>query len=247
MALRPTLAHLLPLHDVGLFSFASSLASIPNLLSSAVDLVLAPVYFRGRESSGSDEFHAKMLDFGTIYAASMLPVWVFAMLFCPEIIRVIAGPRYMDAVPVTAILLCASYVRFQLPFLLRQIHFLRRTWLQPAITIPWGFLPIVATVLFAGRYGIVVGGWSTLAAEFGVLISTALAIRHHEPLGYPIITGTSFSFLLALLAGWVAMNGIYPGWPEIALKLSLSIVTTAGCMLIWVWPKRRLVMQLASS
>lgn len=247
LALRPTLAHLLPLSAVGLFSFASSLASIPSLLSSAIDLALAPVYFRRRESSESNEFHAKMLDFGTIYTASVLPVWVLAILFCPEMIRLIAGQRYAGAAPVCAILLCASFVRFQLPFLLRQIHFMRKTWLQPAITIPWGFVPIVVTILLSERYGLAVAGWSTLVAELGILVSTALAIRRYEPVGYPMFTGIGFAFLLALLAGWVAMNDTSSDWPEIAMKLSFTIIATAASLLIWVWPKRRLVLQLAKS
>jgi O-antigen/teichoic acid export membrane protein len=246
LALRPTLAHLLPISAVGLFSFASSIAAIPNLLSSAIDLALAPVYFRQRESSGSDEFHAKMLDFGSIYAAAMLPVWVFATLFCPEVIRLIAGPRYAGAAPVCAILLCASFVRFQLPFLLRQIHFMRKTWLQPAITIPWGLVPIVLTVLFSRRYGIAVAGWSTLAAEFGIIVSYALAIRRHEQIGYPIATGLFFIGILALLAAWVANQADRADWHVIAVKLGCVFLASATSFAIWIWPKRRLVLQLAS-
>ena len=245
MALRPTLAHLVLPSDVGWFSFASSLAAIPNLISTAIDLAVAPVYFRRRESSGSDDFHAKMLDFGTVYAASMLPVWVFAIIFCPEIIRMIAGPRYAGAVTVCAVLLCASFVRFQLPFLSRQIHFMRRTWLQPAITIPWGFVPIVLTIVFAGRYGITVAGWSTFFAELGILISYALAIRRHEQIGYPIATGLFFSGILALLAVWVANYGSRDDWHMIAVKLSCVFLATGACFAIWIWPKRQLVLQLA--
>ena len=197
LALRPTLAHLVSLSDVGLFSFASSLAALPNLLSSAVDLALGPIYFRRRECSGSDEFHYKMMDFGSIYAAAMLPVWAFAILFCPQTIRLIAGKPYAGAAPICAVLLCASFARFQLPFLLRQIQFLRKTWLQSAITIPWSALAIVLTVLFARRYGILAAAWITLAAECGILVSASFAIRRHEQVGYPILTGFSFIGVLA--------------------------------------------------
>lgn len=246
LALRPTLAHLLPISAVGLFSFASSLAAIPNLLSSAIDLALAPIYFRQRESSGSGEFHAKMLGFGSIYAASMLPIWVLAIVFCPEIVRLIAGQRYVGAAPVCAILLCASFARFQLPFLQRQIQFMRKTWLQPAITIPWGLVPIVLTILLSGRYGITVAGWSTLAAEFGILVSFSLAIRLHEQVGYPIGTGLLFIGILALLAGWVGNQGGRADWHVIAVKVGCVFFATAASLAIWIWPKRQLVQQLAS-
>ena len=246
MALRPTLAHLVTPPDVGLFSFASSLAAIPNLLSSAIDLALAPVYFRRRESSESDEFHAKMLGFGTVYAASMLPVWIFAILFCPELIRFIAGPHYAGAAPVCAILLCASFVRFQLPFLLRQIHFMRRTWLQPAITIPWGLVLIATSIVLCRRYGIIAAGWSSFGTELGVLITTALAIRRHEQIGYPIATGIFFIGILVVFAAWVSNHGDGTNSHMIAIKLGCVIVATASSFAIWIWPKRQLVLQLAS-
>lgn len=246
MALRPTLIHLVPLQAVGWFTFASSLAAIPNLLSAAIDLALAPVYFRQRESSGSDEFHAKILGFGTVYVASMLPVWVSAILFCPELISFIAGPRYAGAAPVCGILLCASFVRFQLPFLLRQIHFMRRTWMQPAITIPWGLILIVMSIVLCGRYGMTAAGWCSLGTEFGILVTTALAIRRHEQIGYPIATGVFFIAILALLAAWVANHGGSVDWHMIVVKLGCVLFATAASFAIWIWPKRQLVLQLAS-
>lgn len=246
MALRPTLVHVVPLQAVGWFTFASSIAAIPNLLSTAIDLALAPVYFRQRESSGSVEFHAKMLGFGTVYAASMLPVWVVAILFCPEIISLIAGPRYAGAAPVCATLLCGSFVRFQLPFLLRQIHFMRKTWLQPAITIPWGLILIAMSIVLCRRYGMVAAGWCSLGTEFGILVTTALAIRRHEQIGYPITTGLFFIGILALLAAWVANHGGQTDWHMIAVRLGCTVLATAASFAIWIWPKRQLVLQLAS-
>ena len=247
LALRPTLAHLVALSDVGLFSFASALAALPNLLSSAIDLALAPIYFRRRESSEPAEFHSKMLAFGTIYAASMMPIWMFAVLFCPEIVRLVAGTPYVGAAPICAVLLCATFARFQIPFLQRQIHFMRKTWLQSAITIPWSVAAILLTIVFAARYGILAAAWTTLATELGILVSTAWAIRRHEQVGYPMLTGLSFIAFLALLAAWIAMGHAQTNWPTILLKLAFVMLATALSLAIWIWPKRRLVLQLASS
>jgi len=49
LAIRPILAHAVPAAAVGLFSFASSLAAVPALLASAIDLALTPIYYRRRE------------------------------------------------------------------------------------------------------------------------------------------------------------------------------------------------------
>ncbi|HEX5281403.1 MAG TPA: oligosaccharide flippase family protein [Micropepsaceae bacterium] len=245
LALRPVLAHLLPLSSVGLYSFASSLAVIPNLLATPVDFALAPVYFRRRESSESDDFHRKMLDFGTIYAASMLPVWAFAILFCPEIIRLVAGQRYVGAAPICSILLSASFVRFQVPFLLRQIQFLRKTWIQSAITITWSAAGIGLTIATAGRYGVLSAAWSSLATELGILLSTAWAIRRHERVGYPIFVGLLLTGCLVALSVWTFSTNARVDWSAEILKFVVAILAAVASLTVWVWPRRRLVLQLA--
>ena len=80
LALRPTLAHVVPMPSVGLYSFASSIAVIPTAFSSAVDLALSPLYFKRRAGDNSEVFNAKVFDFALIFLAVLLPVWVFLVL-----------------------------------------------------------------------------------------------------------------------------------------------------------------------
>lgn len=66
LALRPVLLLAMSsLAAVGVFSFASSLAVVPTMLSTAIDLALAPLYFK-RRTDGTHDFRARALKFGIV-------------------------------------------------------------------------------------------------------------------------------------------------------------------------------------
>ena len=247
LAVRPVLARVAPLSDVGLYSFASAIATLPNLMSTAVDLAFAPVYYRRREDSDTVEFRTKVLDFTTAYIAGLLPVWVIAIVFCRDFIEFLGGSTYAAAAPVCALLLCASFARMQVPFLQRQIQFLKKTWILSAITIPISVLSVVLTIVLVRRFGIVAAGWSALAGDVGILFCLAWAIRRYEALNYPLLTAVSLIVVLTLLSAWVAMGspGV-GGWQLIGLKAGIVAMIAAMSFAIWIWPRRRLIVQLAA-
>jgi O-antigen/teichoic acid export membrane protein len=245
LAVRPLLTHLLPMSSVGFFSFASSLAALPTLISTAVDLALAPIYFQRRDASDNLAFASKLKEFAGVYLASMLPLWVIAVIFSADAIHLLAGEKFLGAAPVLAILLCASYVRMQLPFLLRQIHFLRKTWLLPLITIPNTVLGLTLTILFTGKFGIAAAGFATLGTDLLILISSAWTVRRFEHIDYPIVTALLFTGVLTALAIWSGFGALpLGGAGGIALKLCIAAAVTIACVTFWIWPKRRLVLQL---
>src|SRR5579871_3168921 len=107
LAIRPILAHAVPAAAVGLFSFASSLAAVPALLASAIDLALTPIYYRRREDDDAAIFNAKIRSFASVYAAGLAPLWVLMIAFNSDVIGLIAGPDYAPASALCSVLLCA--------------------------------------------------------------------------------------------------------------------------------------------
>src|SRR4029079_4096075 len=127
LAGRAVLADAVPAASVGLFSFASPLAAVPTLLSSGIELALGPIYYRRREDSDAEIFNAKLRNFVSVYLAGLVPIWVLMIVFCSDVIRLVAGADYSQAGPICSILLCATFVRIQQLFLIRQIQFMRKT------------------------------------------------------------------------------------------------------------------------
>jgi O-antigen/teichoic acid export membrane protein len=245
LALRPVMAHIVPMAAVGLFSLASSLATMPNIISNAIDLALAPIYFKKR-MAGSPAFVDRVHDFGTVFAAALFPIWVFFIAFTPDIIRIVAGARFEAAVPVSSALFCAAYARAQQPFLMRQIHFLRATWVLPLITLPCAAISLGTAILLTSTYGIVSAGWGVVASDAALLLALALTIRQYEKVNYPL--GMSFLLLtlLAALAVWVVLGEPtvvpLPRWAAKVLFVMLAMLLSVWG---WLWPQRFFIRQLA--
>ena len=244
-ALRPLLAHIVSLSQVGLFSLASSVASLPLILSSAVDFALSPVYFRRRVSMTPD-FRAKIVTFAEIQLAVLFPVWMFAILFCSNIVHAFASGRFHEAVPTCAALFCAAFARFQHPFFIRQIEFLRNTWVMPLVTGSGTALAIVLTLTLAGQYGIIASAWAVTLSDAAILFGLAWAVGRRENVDYPM--GMSFLLLviLAIAAIWSGMGEPFPliAVPRLAAKIAIFGFSVLASGTIWIWPRREFIERL---
>jgi O-antigen/teichoic acid export membrane protein len=244
--LTPLLADIAPLASVGLFSLGNSLSAFPMLGCTAVDLALSPYYFKKR-SAGDEGFTERVQQFAVIFAAVLLPLWAALILFSPELIRAFAGARYAGATPVCAILLCASYLRAQQQFLIRQIHFLRQTWILPAATVPTAFVSIVIAVLFASRFGVASAGWGVVIADIGLYVAFAKMIKAYEQVHHPMLVTLCFTLILTILASWIATGAGTPsGWSVIAVKVVILALSAGASLAIWVWPSRSFIRMIAA-
>jgi O-antigen/teichoic acid export membrane protein len=247
LALRPVLAHIVPLAAVGLFSLASSLATLPNIISNAIDLALAPIYFKKR-TAGAPAFVDRVHDFGTVFAAALFPLWVFFIVFTPNIIHYVASARFAAAAPACSALFCAAYARAQQPFLMRQIHFLRATWVLPLITLPCAAVSLGIAALLTSRYGIVSAGWGVVVSDAALLIVLARIIRRYEKVNYPLGVSLFLLALLVVLAAWVVLGeptvAHVPRWTVKILFVLLAMLLSGS---VWIWPQRVFIRQLAQS
>src|SRR5205823_73069 len=139
-------------------------------------------------------FHQKLRRFATVYVAALVPIWALMIVFSSDVIRIVAGESYAEAAPICSVLLCATFVRMQLLFLTRQIQFIRKTWVLPAITIPSAFLAVILTLVFAKAYGIMAAAWVVLGMDIVIFVILAWAIHHFAGLNYPLLTALVFIF-----------------------------------------------------
>ena len=246
LAVRPVLAHAVSAQHVGVFSFASSLAAVPAMLSSGLEMALGPVYYRRREDADAAIFNRKIRQLAVVYAGSLVPVWTLMILFAPDVVRFITTPEFVGAGPICSVLLCATFIRMQLLFLSGQIQFVRKTWVLPAITIPCGLLGIVATLLFAQIYGVIAAAWIMVAIDLLIFVATALAVHHFEGLNYPI---SSTLLFIGLLCGLSASVCFYapemPRFADLGYRLIIVALSFSVCVAISIWPNRRLIQSLA--
>jgi len=245
LATRPVLAHAVPAASVGLFSFASSLAAVPSLLSSGMELALGPIYYRRREDNDAEIFNTKLRRFATVYLAGLFPIWLLMIAFSTDAIRLIAGESYAQAGPICSVLLCAMFVRTQQLFLIRQIQFVRKTWILPAITIPSGLAAIFLTFVLGKGYGTIAAAWVLLGTDIVIFVILAWAVQILEGLNYPFATALIFILLISVLAGGVASGVVaLSTWSWVGYRLLFIALTGATCAAVWIWPNRFLIHQL---
>jgi len=247
LAIRPILAHAVPAAAVGLFSFASSLAAIPALLATAIDLALTPIYYRRREDDDAAVFNDKIRRFASVYAAGLAPLWVLMIAFNADVIGLIAGPDYAQASALCSVLLCATYVRIQSLFLIRQLQFIRKTWVLPAITMPSAILAMPLTLLLAGTYGVIAAAWILVGMDLLIFFTLALIVDRFEGLHYPFLTSVVLIAIVFVCAASIVTGIIAPAnWASIGYRLLFVGATAAFCTIFWIWPNRVLIQQLAA-
>jgi O-antigen/teichoic acid export membrane protein len=245
LAIRPMLAHVLSAGSVGVFSFASSMAAVPTLLSSGIELALGPIYYRRRED-GAVHFNAKLRSFAAIYAGTLLPIWTLMILFCSDAVRVIAGRDYVQAGPICSVLLCATFVRTQLLFVTGQLQFLRKTWILPAVTIPTGLIGLIATFTLARSYGVMAAAWGVLGMDLSIFLILAWAVHRLEGLNYPIVSCLIVVTAITLLALAVTSHDLVPLWTSVGDRIAVVASAAACCAAIWIWPNRAVIHELVS-
>jgi len=246
LAVRPVLAHAVSAPNVGLFSFASSLAAVPAMLASGLEMALGPIYYRRREHEDAEIFNLKIRKLAAVYTGSLVPIWTLMILFAPDVVRFVATPDFVRSGPVCSVLLCATFIRMQLLFLNGQINFVRKTWILPAITIPCAFFGIVATLLFAQVYGVIAAAWIIVAMDLLIFVMMALAVHHFEGLNYPISSALLF---IGLLCGLSVIVCLYasggPRFADLGYRLIVVALSFSVCVAISIWPNRRLIQSLA--
>jgi O-antigen/teichoic acid export membrane protein len=247
LAIRPILAHAVPAAAVGFFSFASSLAAFPALLASAIDLALTPIYYRRREDDDAAIFNGKIRCFASVYAAGLAPLWVFMIAFNSDVIRLIAGEAYAPASAICSVLLCAAFVRAQSLFLIRQLQFIRKTWVLPAITIPGGVLAILLTLGLAGTYGAIAAAWILVGVDLLIFLTLALIVHRLEGLHYPFVTSVVLILIVFACTAAIVTGMAGPlNLASIGYRLLFVGATAAFCTIFWIWPNRVLIQQLAA-
>ena len=237
--LRPILTHVTSLASVGIFSLASSVAVLPSLISTAVDLALSPYYLKQR-TFGIEGFTARLEDFTIIMLAVLTPVWAAMILFSRQLIELIIGEHYIASAPISGILLCASFLRMQQPFFVRQIQFMRRTWIQSVVMVPTALASVALSLLFAAKYGIIFAAYGVLFAEIAGYIAFSLFIRAYEPLHFPLAVASGLSITLISLAvgnTWGSYMFVEI-WSLLLVKFAILLVLTLACLFFWIWPKR---------
>jgi O-antigen/teichoic acid export membrane protein len=236
--LKPVLAQFVPMKNVGQFSLASSIAFMPLMMTAVIDLVLTPIYFKRRVDAG-EQFDVQIRKLSIVLMAGIFVMLVALILFAREAVVIIGGVRYADATPACTLLLCSAFLRAMTPFLLRQIQYSRRTWLQPVVSVPAAAIAILITVFSAGRIGLLGAAWAVVISETAMLVGLGIVVRRIERLQLPIVMLFGFFTVLLGLSGLMGF-GLLPadGATGAVVRGFVLVIVAIGVYSVWIGPNK---------
>lgn len=241
LAQRVILLHLVATAEVGIFFLGNSLAQVLAIVTQTVQFAFTPVYFK-RRVTGAQDFQPKVLALQRVLLALLAPAFAALILFVGDIIELLFAPEYAQARPIAAVMLAATFLQVQQPFMQKQLLFHKATRIIPLITGVPIVLSLLGTVVLVPLLGLIAAAWLACAANAAILVGAALAIRRIEPPDHPLIAATVLGTAVIAAAAFMAHG---PGAAvPFAIRLGIVAVFTIACLLIWVWPNRRLIRQM---
>jgi O-antigen/teichoic acid export membrane protein len=151
----------LTLTDVGLFTWASQLASVPALLLLGVQAAITPLVMRHHGDPDTPAVLAR--GFEAVFAGAML-LCIALGLFTPELIRLLGYTSYAGAAPLVMIL-APAYLLLQLYVFSPGFAVAERTELQLLVSVTGAAAAIALNYLLVGAIGLAGAAAATLASS----------------------------------------------------------------------------------
>lgn len=246
MAQRLVLVQVATVAQVGLFFLGNAIAMLALIGTQALELGYQPFYFK-RRAEGAVDFREKVMKFARVLLALLAPIFVALILCTRELLHIFFRPAYSAVEPISAVLVAASFLQLQQPFMMKQLMFHKATRLMPVATVTPLLLALGLTPYAVNLYGLVGAAWLMWVANLLVLIGLLIIVRRTESPDHPLKTATILSGAVSLVALWDSVGAPLP----IALNLAATkafifVVFTACCFGFWVWPNRRFLKQVLS-
>lgn len=222
------LQHLRSLDVVGIYAVGYKFAFMINYL------LVQPFYFMWQARMyviHEQPQHEKIFSQIFVLYALVLTYAALALsMFSPEIVRVMAGPRFLGAQAVIP-LVALSYVFCGIGHYVQLGMFLaNRTRLIGFVSVVAGILNLGLNYTLISRYGMVGAAWATLLSFVAIAVGSYCVSQSVYPLRLGVgrvLTG----ILLSVCVYLVGQRGV-PGWPWATLAIK-GLLLASFPILLW--------------
>jgi O-antigen/teichoic acid export membrane protein len=217
------------LQDVGVFGFASRLASIVTLVLIGIQAVTPLVYAHHHEPETPARLARLLEGFSAVALAACLALG----LFSAELVLLLATSDYVDAAPLVT-WLCVASILAQLYIFTPGIAIAKKTHWQLVIALGSAFTSASLNALLIPRWGVWGATLATISA--GVIFFGAWAVMSQRLYPLPLRQGPIAAavglFVLLGLAVPLLDAGLAPGLPRVLVKTGvlLTFVVAAGAL-----------------
>jgi len=223
------LRHYSNLEQVGLYSLGYRLGEIIFFITAAVQLAWPQFIFANRKSPQAKELYSYAT---TYYLAGMLFLVLGLSAVAPELVQLMAAPRYHAAAPVVPIVALAGLCEGLRYVVTIGIAFQRRPIIRSAAMGAAALVNVVLNVLLIPPYGMMGAAWATLAG-FVTLIAVEFTVsRRFYPIPYQYARLAKLAGVVTTL--YVASGMVPPGVP-LAVAAEKTVLLLIGFpALLWL-------------
>lgn len=219
---RFMLVHYTSEEDVALYSFAYNLGMILQMIWLSVNNAWVPWYFdnlKRKKFNIIQEYCKEYIYFFTL-------ITILLILIVPELVIIMGGKQYIDAIYITPLILLGYYFVFLYSFYVNFQFYRENTKLIPIATIIAAVFNIIFNIIIIPKHGVLGAAMSTAISYFIMLllhcIVTLYILKHRDfPERYVFISSLFISILVSI--SYYIMNSII-----IRLILAVSAIMIYG-------------------
>jgi O-antigen/teichoic acid export membrane protein len=222
---RIILEKFVSLSEIGLFSIADRLSSIPLLLVGAFNVAYNPHFIQMVEHNEQEAISSNCDVIGYWWVATLGMVLGF-ILFVDSILKVMSTKAYYAASGVACILVFSSIFRGLYCFAVSPLFFKKKTYLVPLITLVAGGISVWLNIWAVQRWSLIGAAWVTVVSYFVTFFMAEMIGRKILLLKYPWkkMVLVAFLWILILLVVKSAVSVLKVNYAVSLLLSSLGLV-----------------------
>lgn len=223
--------------EIGVYWVGYQIGYAIALLATSLQAAWLPIVYRQTDPVAGGRLIGTMMLFA---AAGLLSLAIGVTALGPEVIELVVGPGYRDAVPVLGLVALGSAAYGVYAVVVPVLLHARRTGTLAATTLGAGALNVAINLVAIPALGITGAAWATVAANLAYLtVTTRLADRT-----WPIVLPRG-RFAAILAGGTLGAVLLLVGGPTLDLPIRLGIAIAFVAFAIGVtWPVRSSLRQL---
>jgi O-antigen/teichoic acid export membrane protein len=224
---RIFLTKLADLSSTGIYTLAMTLSSLLAMVVGGIASALNPHFFK-RANSGDARLSADWARFYSLFVFVVIFAGVFLIALGPELIKIIAPPKYYPAIGLIPLLTIGQIISGMHFLMAPGVGFSRKMWVYPLASIPAVIVNIILNFMLIPSLGIFGAAWAlagSAAVQFVIFAYFSNKIfpfvYEYKQIAKVIVAGGFLGVVLYYLT-------IENPWMGILIKTPLLILLPAG-------------------
>jgi len=219
---RLILQRYVSLADIGIYSIATTLASILLIIVNSVNNAYCPYFFKIAETD-RQKAGEELKRFIGVWWAGIMVIFMGYLLFSSYLVRFMTRPSFYPAIPFIPILAGAFIFRGLYCFCANNLFYMEKTKFIPVITVAAALASIALNLIFIPKFGIMAASWNTVLSYFVTFVLAHYFSARYFPVKYPWRDMLNIAFLLFFIyLAAKLINMFFPG--RFILNFSVNIV-----------------------